>query len=44
MNVNNEYYPYLKRFSSCYNILIEIKNDDSISETTIGNKFVLLLS
>lgn len=44
MNVNNEYYPYLKRFSSYYGIPIEIKNDDSISGTTIGKRFVELIN
>ena len=44
MNVNNEYFSYLKRFSSYYNIPIELKNDDSIIGTTIGKKFVELIN
>lgn len=44
MNVNSEYYPYLKRFSSYYNIPIELKNEDSIIGTTIGKKFIALLN
>lgn len=44
MNVNNEYYPYLKRFSSYYNIPVDIPSDDNILGTTIGKKFVELIN
>jgi len=44
MNVNSEYYSYLKRFSSYYNIPIELPCEDNISGTTIGKKFIELIN
>lgn len=44
MNVNSEYYPYLKRYSSYYHIPIDLKNENSIIGTVLGKKFLTLIS
>ena len=43
MNVDLEYYPYIKMMESFYNIKIDLKNKDSIIGTIIGNKFISLI-
>ena len=44
MNVNNEYYPYLKRFSNYYKIPVSIPCEDSIIGTVVGKKLVDLIN
>ena len=44
MNINEEYYPYLKRMEEFYDIKVLLDNSDSILGTIIGKKFVNLVS
>lgn len=43
MNIDSEYFPYIKRMEEFYNIKVLIKNTDTIIGTIIGKKFISLI-
>ena len=44
MNIDNEYYPYLKRMEEFYGIKVLLNNSDSLLGTIIGKEFFDLVS
>ena len=43
MNIDNEYYPYIKRMEEFYGIKVSLNNTDSLMGTIIGRKFFDLI-
>ena len=43
MNVNDEYYSYLKRFSMFYHIPLNLSNNEKIIGTTLGSTFYQMI-
>jgi len=43
MNLDSEYYPYIKRFSKYYNLFVNIPNNDKLIGTTLSNTFYKMI-